>query len=237
MTKRVIRDYFAAFRWQKIKESQKKNEWWILIYFMALAPLILGVYDSVTGTLAYYLIIVPLLFTMFVPTIHTMKLPKIMYLCPLSMDERREYITKSCIIRIAAAVLVDIIAVMVLLVSGICDGLTAISILLNLMLLSVAIGSGINPNGYGKIKGEDRGVRVIDPKDRKEFLEMWICLAAFLTCLTHYSIVRKEFDFLLVRSLALGLPLVVTLPPTIVYLMFWKQAVAETMTYERQVET
>lgn len=231
MTQRVIMDYFAAFRWQKIKESQKMGAWWPGIYFLSISPLILRVYNSLTTTLLYYLIGIPLVFAMYVPTIHTMKLPKIMYLCPLNTEERKEYIIKSCVVRITASLLVDAIGVVVLLACGICDGVIVIGIFLNLALISVAIGSGINRNGFGKITKE--GGRIIDPKNKKEYLEMWICLVAFLTCMAHYSIVLDLMPSLLVRIIAVGLPLVILLPPTIAYLMFWKQAVTETMTYER----
>lgn len=231
MTQRVLRDYLGTFRWQKIKESQKKGAWWMFIYSMSLAPLILGTYNGLTSTVLYYLIGIPFGFAMYVPTIHTMKLPKIMYLCPLNTEERREYIIKSCVVRITASLLVDVIGVLVLLVCGICDGVMAISIFLNLALLSVAIGSGINLNGYGKITEE--GSRVIDPKNKKEFLEMWIFLVALLICAAHYYITLDLTPTLLIRIIAVGMPLVILLPPTIAYLMFWKQAVTETMTYER----
>ena len=154
-----------------------------------------------------------------------------MYLCPLNMEQRREYIIKSCAVRIIASLLINIIGVIILLACGICDWLMAISIFLNLALLSVAIGSGININGYGKIT--DEGHRVIDPKNKKELLEMWVCLIALLTFMAQYGIVLHEGKSILLRIIAIGLPLVVLLPPTIAYLRFWKQAVTDNMTYER----
>ena len=195
MTKRVLRDYFAAFRWQKIKESQKKGAWWTGIYFLSMCPALLQAFDNLASILLYYLIAIPLVFAMYVPTIHNMRLPKIMYLCPLNMEQRREYIIKSCAVRIIASLLINIIGVIILLACGICDWLMAISIFLNLALLSVEIGSGININGYGKIT--DEGHRVIDPKDKKELLEMWVCLVALLTFLAQYGIVLHEEKTLL----------------------------------------
>lgn len=230
MTKRVLRDYFATFRWQKIKESHKTGSWWPGIYFLSVCPALLHVFDDYESILLYYLITIPLVFSMFVPTMHNMRLPKLMYLCPLNTEQRREYIVKSGAVRIIMSVLLDIIGVSILLACGICDWLMAISIFLNLALLSVAIGSGININGYGKIT--DKGYRVIDPKNKKELLEMWVCLVALLTFLAQYGIVSYEGKSLLLRIIAIGLPLVVLLPPTIAYLRFWKQAVADNMTYE-----
>ncbi len=231
MTKRVLRDYFAAFRWQKIKESQKISAWWAGIYFLTLCPAILQVYNSLTTTLLYYLIGIPFVFAMYVPTIHTMRLPKIMYLCPLNTEQRREYIIKACAVRITVSLIVDIASMIILLACGICDGVMAISIFMNHALISVAIGSGINQKGFGKIT--EKGDRVINPNNKKEYLEMWICLVAFLTCMAHYSMVYDLTPTLLIRIIAVGIPLVILLPPTIAYLQFWKQAVAETMTYER----
>lgn len=230
MRKRVLRDYFATFRWQKIKESHKKGSWWPGIYFLSVCPALLHVFDDYESILLYYLITIPLVFAMFVPTMHNMRLPKLMYLCPLNTEQRREYIVKSGAVRIIMSVLLDLIGVSILLACGICDWLMAISIFLNLALLSVAIGSGININGYGKIT--DKGYRVIDPKDKKELLEMWVCVVALCTFLAQYGIALHEGKSLLLRIIAIGLPLVVLLPPTIAYLRFWKQAVADNMTYE-----
>lgn len=231
MTERVLRDYFATFRWKKIKESHKVGSWWPGIYFLSMCPALLHAFDDYESILLYYLITIPLVFAMFVPTMHNMKLPKLMYLCPLNTAQRREYIVKSGAIRVMMSVLIDIIGVSILFACGICDWLMAISIFLNLALLSVAIGSGININGYGKIT--DQGYRVVDPKNKKELLEMWVCLIALLTFLAQYGIVLYEEESLLLRIIAIGLPLVVLLPPTIAYLRFWKQAVTENMTYER----
>ena len=174
---------------------------------------------------------IPLVFGMYVPTIHTMRLPKIMYLCPLNIEERREYIIKSCVVRITVSLVVDVIGVVILLICGICDWIMAMGIFLNLALISVAIGSGINRDGFGKITKE--GSRTIDPKNKKEYLEMWICLVAFLICMAHYGMVIDCQHRLLIRVIAVGLPFTILLPSTIAYLRFWKQAVTETMTYER----
>jgi len=62
---------------------------------------------------------------------------------------------------------------------------------------------------------------------------MWVCVVALLTFLAQYGIALHEGKSLLLRIIAIGLPIVVLLPPTIAYLRFWKQAVADNMTYER----
>ena len=112
----------------------------------------------------------------------------------------------------------------------ICNGLTAIGILINLVLLSVAISSGINTNGYAKITEE--GNRVINQKSKKELLEIWICIMASLFCVAYYFILLMKWESLLVGIITIGLSLVVVLPCTIVYLRFGKQAVTENMNYE-----
>lgn len=114
MWKWVVRDYFAAFRWEKLKETSKG--WgWMVIYLLLFYPTWLDVYDSERRTLCYYVISVPILLTIISGSLHPIRLPKIMYLCPLTKEERKDYIRYSTIFCVLMNVLLGGIAVMILL--------------------------------------------------------------------------------------------------------------------------
>ena len=95
MTQWVIKDYFNRLRWGSIKKSFQLGSGWIFFYFMIIIPLISGYYESRNVMLSYLLVMGPLQFCMFSSTLHSMALPKIMYLCPMDMESRRKYLMAS----------------------------------------------------------------------------------------------------------------------------------------------
>ncbi len=141
MWKWVVRDYFAAFRWEKLKESLKG--WgWMLIYFLCLWPALFDVYDSKQGALCYYVISVPFLLAIVSGSLHPIRLPKIMYLCPLTKEERKDYIRYSTIFCVVMNVLLGIIAVVILLGAKIV-GLKIAGVLLWNMGITTLVFCGI----------------------------------------------------------------------------------------------
>lgn len=234
MTQKVIRDYFAAFRWGKIKETYKNYGWWSHVYFLTGTPLILGVYRDIRTVMMYYFLAVPVVFTLSVSVLQPMKLPKLMYLCPMSRKERKEYIIKSCIFRITVPIIVDILGAISLLLFGLCNPIMAAGILLSNIIFSVVFCSGINENGYGRLT--EKGNRVIDIDTREHFLEMWILVVEVLMVAISYALTREDFDnTLLAKCLCIGGTVLIELPLAIAYLRHWKDAINRTMNYERQV--
>lgn len=119
MWKWVVRDYFTAFRGEQCK-TWLKNSWWTVLYFGIFLPLISHLFDEPKHVFVYACIMLPLLFSIFTEGWHTLALPKVMYLCPLSQEERKEYIEKSCVFRIVFHSMIGITGVLLLLVTGHC---------------------------------------------------------------------------------------------------------------------
>lgn len=227
MTQKVIRDYFAAFRFQKIKEAGGKNAWWCPVYFLSIAPLVLQVFESTTTMMSYYLIVLPIFFSVFASAVHKTKLPKIMYLCPMDTNQRKEYIIKSCTVRIAVSLMVDIVCVLILFLSGVAHLVMALGILLNSTLLSAVLGSGINANVYGTLLTNGT-----DSKTKLEVLEVFIYIVMFLAAMAQYFLLGAGYNGLAAKILSAGVPLLICLPMTVVYLTHWKESVERNMTYE-----
>lgn len=232
MTQRVIMDYFAAFRWQKIKETLKNNGWWWYVYFFTCLPLVLGAYREFEFAVVYYLLGFPMIFTMFLSVHQSMRLPKIMYLCPMSKEERKSYIINSFIVRITVPIVANILCIVLLILCGFCNPITALGIFISNVIFSVVYCSGINVNGYGRMT--EKGDRVIDIDTREHFLEAGMLLVHALIFAFSYGMITEGFaDLPVDKILSIGLPLVIELPIAIAYFRHWNDAVNRTMTYER----
>lgn len=228
MMRQVIRDYFTAFRWQKIKETYKYNNWWLFIYSLTFLPMGAQTKES---ALTYLLILIPFLFCMFSASLHPMFLPKIMYLCPMSTSTRREYVVKSGFFQISVSVAVGTLGVLGLLICGISDWISGAGIWLNHAIFSVFLGSGANPRGYGKIS--ETGQRVVDMDSKQGILEFFNILIAILLSTAYIFMLSWDTSpAWWVKWIFIGISIFIQLPFTLNYLKYWPKTVDEIMLYE-----
>lgn len=139
MWKWVVRDYFAAFRWEKSKEWLKTgNAWWFILYFGLLFPSICGMWSSDQMVSVYYIMALPVMFSAFSTAVHPVGLPKVMYLCPMEQERREEYVAKSYLFRMLVVVLLEMMVAIVFLIWGIADVVTACVIVGNGLFWAIA---------------------------------------------------------------------------------------------------
>jgi len=144
MWKWVVRDYFAAFRWEKSKEWLKNsNGWWLVFYFSFMLPACSRIWSSSVSTKVYLMVVIPFIYGVFSVGIHDKALPKVMYLCPMEQKVRKEYIARSYLFRILMIVILNLVAAFFLLIMGLTDVVTACMIVGNGAFWAVAgIGLG-----------------------------------------------------------------------------------------------
>ena len=148
MMKLVVRNYFAAFRWNNIKEEMKKGElYYLLFYWLGIIPMLWGVWQTKEETVIYYMLVFPMLFFELSIRIHPMRMPKIMFLCPMNKRMRKEYISKFICFRILNIILVGGIGIAVLMLGGLCDWICAIGLFLNICVVAITYYSD-NLNSY-----------------------------------------------------------------------------------------
>lgn len=233
MIKWVMRDYFQAFHWKNNKERYKSNRWWMYIYFIFFLPLMSSELRTFEGWLGYILIMLPFLFTMFASVLQPMAMPKLMYLCPMSRDMRREYIRKSCYFRTMVPIIMSILVVAILLISGRCNWVYAAVILLNHSTLSVLLGSGINMNGYGK--PDENGKRVVHMDTGNGIIELIVMVGAMFSCFLcscYITYGMQSASAMEMQWWFLGMELLISLPLTICYIRNWSEAVERAIQYE-----
>lgn len=172
MTKRVIRDYFVAFRWENVKKFYHDGGWFMILYVTVVLPLIMQYFHSEKDAAVYYFILLPMLVCIVGAPLHPVALPKIMYLCPMNETERREYICKSFWFKITFPLALNILSVSILVILKWIDGLLAVLIMIEAVLLGLV--NGIDGNATLNWGGKGFQKPVI-----KE-LEMWLPAAGVI---------------------------------------------------------
>ncbi len=153
MWKWVVRDYFAAFRWEKSKEWLKNsNGWWMILYFGLLFPACFNMWSSDKLLGVYFLMVLPVMLSAFSTAVHPMGLPKVMYLCPMEQEKRREYIEKSYLFRMLVVVLLEVLVAVLLMMLGMADVVTFCVIVGNGIFWAIA-SSGL---GHQRMDGLTR---------------------------------------------------------------------------------
>jgi len=105
MAKKVWLDYLEGFRWSKIRAFYNFNRAWIFIYMLTMLPFIVQNNHEEIILVEYYLTVIPLLLGMHTMAIIPLRLPKQMYLCPMGMDERQQYLKQMFWLRLIMPIL------------------------------------------------------------------------------------------------------------------------------------
>lgn len=229
----VLKNYIKSFTWNNIKERYINGNWFSIIYLCLIMPLILSGQDEDNSSILCLLIMLPNIFAMFASILFPSILPKLMYLCPMSKEMRKDYLIKACMIRTAVPVVFTILMIGILLFIGWIDWICSFGILLNNTIFAVFLGSGINLNGYGKRNEKDQ--KAIPMDDAFSLYEFGILFSATMISLG-YSAVVMATDPLWVRFLFIGITLLVPLSLTISYLKYWPSAVENALTYENYLK-
>lgn len=110
MLKKVLQDYREGFRWSRFKETYHYSMLWYYLYLFGFFPIILNINEKAEKMAAYYLCMVPLMFGMYTVAAIPIRLPKQMFLCPLTKDERRKYVNLLFWVRYFGTVIPGVIA-------------------------------------------------------------------------------------------------------------------------------
>lgn len=231
MWKRVIRDYFAAFRWGKLKAGTEAGNWWMSIQFLFVLPVIWKMYEREGAWLQYYLVVVPLLFISFVLSLYPAVLPKIMYLCPVSPKERREYMNKSRIVRIVIPMCLSLIGVVIMGSLGNCHWILMLAVYTNHLFFAIFAASVTQ---YGTL--DANGKRVIDMDTKVGILQGCMLVIAIITAFIQAGFAWDGNTGWVAWVLLCGIPTAIELPIVIWFCRHWPEAAEKAMLYETAVK-
>ncbi|MBR1599795.1 MAG: hypothetical protein IJ661_12910 [Lachnospiraceae bacterium] len=143
----VIRDYFRAYRWNNVKHAWKttsRTSASILVVLMfILVDFFWEEVNVVSRIIIYGAYGLPLVFSWYATVIHPMALPKMLYLCPMDKNERRQYVVNSYIFKIAVSMIVSMSGLAVVIFNYGFDILVFITIIINNLIINLLIPTEI----------------------------------------------------------------------------------------------
>ena len=109
MLRKVWLDYLEGFRWSKIRAFYNFNRAWVFIYMLTMLPFIVQNNHEEIILVEYYLTVIPLLLGFHTMAIVPLRLPKQMYLCPMGMEERQQYLKQMFWVRLVMPILLGMV--------------------------------------------------------------------------------------------------------------------------------
>ncbi len=224
----IIRNYFAAFRWDNFK-TKVANSLYMIVYFSVLFPVIIGFYEKPEYAVTYYLIAIPTIHTVNSAAVHIMRMPKMMYMVPLSRDMKKEYIVKSALFRIGFCALLGVVCALPLVLLGMCRVITCIVLIYDFVTLALIL-CGMNERygieereAYPPVKSDCRGII--------QGVNLLITIISLfgIACMLCWD----DGPVNVYANLIFIIPgILVQLPLTIKHMSYWNEAVNKALAYE-----
>lgn len=149
-----IRNY-KWFRKKENGEVETPMGLWVIYALFLMTISEKGWQDKKT-TILYFSFIITLFLSMLFGRICPMRLPKIMYLCPMEARERRQYLRISYVTKVVISVLLSCIVEIILFALGCVTWYSALMAIFSVAMLGISIN----------MAGGDRAFQPSDAKDR-----------------------------------------------------------------------
>lgn len=145
-------------------------------------------------------------------------LDKMMYLCPMSREERKKYIYGMYCFGVAVRMFISLMGVCIIIPFSHCDLFSAVQILLNDFLIAVMTAS--------------EGSRENDRMNREIQRQILIIALAFISNIIETAIVADELPDLWVKLALFGIFVIVQLPMALKHGRYQKQKLDDAVYYE-----
>ncbi len=218
--KNIVRDYFRAIKISRLK-GRETNGLFLLSYFIVM-PVLIGVSGNVNFRREYMMAFIGILLPMALCCLDTLfrspGLDKMMYLCPMSREERKKYIYGMYCFGVAVRMLVSLMGICIIIPFSHCDLFSAVQILLNDFLIAVMTAS--------------EGSRENDRMNREIQRQILIIALAFISNIIETAIVADELPDLWVKLALFGIFVIVQLPMALKHGRYQKQKLDDAVYYE-----
>lgn len=135
MIKMIARGYWTALRSGREDDSRWMGNFWV-IYCLTLLPLMLGYYSTPARAGAYLAVMLPFAWGLYTSDRCPLRLPGMLFLCPMDEKMRRSYIRKSCLFQVLLNTSLGAAGAVVTWLLG-NDGIGTLALTVNIFLLSV----------------------------------------------------------------------------------------------------
>lgn len=139
MWKKIMKDYWWEFSLIKIKELWKSGQVYWVAGFIIFAASLCNSIGFPKGMVLYGLGVLPFFFQLLSGQLHSIKMPKIFYLCPMEESTRRRFITGRMICNIGIPALAGALGTLGLVAMHIADAFWALLFLFNFALSALII--------------------------------------------------------------------------------------------------
>ena len=221
MKKHIIHDYFSAYRMSNHKWHGANLEF-LIVYFFAYFCIILRKGEAIfewKAVITCAAIFLPMLLTNLSIHFHPLKLGKMVYLCPMNPEERKEYIYGSYYFRIGFHMVIAILGLCIAIPMSYCDIFSSLQILLN-HAMTVVLASSIQ-----KRENDSSDLNVIG---------IFIVSIALISNIVEYGIIMDaEPDIALKVSLFIVFCLI-QIPLEIAYVKHIKKELRNSVFYENK---
>lgn len=127
MLRRALFDYISSFRWRNIKKAYKYNT---SVFFIMLPFYIYQITNALIKDTEASICLLPWLFIFMFGTMGLelvpLRLPKLMFLCPMNRKERKQYISIMYWLKIVIPSILEVLVGMIGVMCGIWDSYVAI---------------------------------------------------------------------------------------------------------------
>ncbi|MDE7477938.1 MAG: hypothetical protein K2M91_08305 [Lachnospiraceae bacterium] len=157
MTKYIIQDFFGAFRISSFRQNKAFYQFvygslYISIYLVCIS--IIHAWESNFSwrdVMVQLSVFMPMILSYCSAGMHPVQPAKILYLCPMNPQERRNYIYGSYYFRVGIHMLIAILGLCVVVLNTQCDIYCFVQILFNHVVVAVLVDMGHQSGGVSDI--------------------------------------------------------------------------------------
>ncbi len=224
------------YRWFKTTaEGGESTGFWLLYLFLIL-PIVSSIFEEKRKAVIYFSFTCGLVLSSLLGRICPMRLPKIMYLCPMEAKERRQYLKISYVTKVMISVLLSCIVLAIPLSLGYVTWYSALIAIFSIAMLAI----GTNMTGGDKVfQTSDTRGRAL--KKSCSSYHLWMigqqiyAMFYFVIMLFRQEVVDGENMSWIIMALCLFLS-VINLSLTLKLLSFFQGTTEVLMNYEMVYE-
>lgn len=228
MWKWVVRDYFAAFRWEKVKEWLKSGAWWWAFYVGVFMPCMFGRNND---NMICIPLCLPIMFCMIAEALHRENLPKLMFLCPMQREVRMQYVERTYIFRMLFTTAIGAVMFGTIWVIGHCDLATMLLLIWNIWNLSLVFCGICNVKGPSNREAKKETELVSRIGGGAEGANMVLSIVS-IYAIACFVCLEGEVG-IAVKLFLLTISLLVQLPLVVKTLKKWKHSIGRAASFER----
>lgn len=227
----VLHDMAAQIKHFSMDEFIKSGNWWMIIYLLVFFPFIMHAFDEVYTTVSCYGVVLGVVVAILVGRLCPMQLPKMMYLCPMGEQERRQYIASAYWIKVGVTTAFIAIVNIILVVIGYYSWYGALYVVYAIFM--IALGNNMLWSG---VAYQNTNKRNLPEGENLQGYQLWVIVqqmasvmyAVFLCVVCGNGMCTEFWEGIVFMAIMPGIVLLLTVK----LLTYWKRVIKTVSSYE-----